>query len=61
MRRALADEPRTAFEVISSFLGGRELSAGALGWALQVTSAYLDHLVALGEVDAVDGSYRLSG
>ncbi len=61
VRRALADGPRTAFEVVTAFLGGRELPAGVLGWGLQVVSAYLDHLVALGEVVEVDGSYRLSG
>ncbi len=58
VRGALADGPRTVFEVVSGFLGGGELPPGMLGWGLQVTSAYIDHLAALGEVEASDEGPR---
>ena len=49
VRGALGDEPRTPYELLQSFVGGRELEPGTFGYAMQMVMSYLDHLTATGE------------
>ncbi len=54
VRDALGAEPRTAFEVAAEMIGPENLNPATASWALQITLAYIDHLVARGEVEAAD-------
>lgn len=55
VRGALADGPRTAFDVVPDLLG-ESFSPAAAAWGLQLALAYLDHLALAGEVERVGGS-----
>lgn len=56
VRKALAGEPKTAFEIVGDIIGPENLNAATAAWGLQLALAYLDHLVALGELEELDGS-----
>jgi len=56
VREALADEPRTPFEIVTFVLGVQELPPAAVSWGLSLTLCYLTHLELRGEVSRVDGS-----
>jgi glyoxylase-like metal-dependent hydrolase (beta-lactamase superfamily II) len=53
---ALADQPRTAFEIVSAGLGIERVPPAAMNWAMSLTLCYLRHLQVRGEVVRVDGS-----
>jgi glyoxylase-like metal-dependent hydrolase (beta-lactamase superfamily II) len=55
VRGALADGPRTAFEIIGDVVGPENLSPATAAWGLQLALAYLDHLALGGEVVEVEG------
>ena len=53
---AIAGEPRTGFEVATELIGPQNMNAATAAWGLQLSLAYLDHLVARGEAEvAADG------
>jgi glyoxylase-like metal-dependent hydrolase (beta-lactamase superfamily II) len=56
VRGALADGERTAFEVAGEVIGAENMSPATAAWGLQLALAYLDHLVAAGEVVEVEGA-----
>jgi glyoxylase-like metal-dependent hydrolase (beta-lactamase superfamily II) len=56
VREALAEEPRTPFEIVTFVLGVQELPPAAVSWGLSLTLCYLTHLELRGEVSRVDGS-----
>jgi glyoxylase-like metal-dependent hydrolase (beta-lactamase superfamily II) len=56
VRGALADRPRTAFEVAGEIVGAENLNPATAAWGLQLALAYLDHLVGDGELLEVDGA-----
>lgn len=56
VRAALADEERTAFEVVAEIVGPDNLNSPASAWVLQIVLSCLDHLAIAGEVEALDGS-----
>jgi glyoxylase-like metal-dependent hydrolase (beta-lactamase superfamily II) len=55
VRGALAGGPRTAFEIIGDIVGPENLNPATAAWGLQLARAYLDHLVAAGEVAQIAG------
>jgi glyoxylase-like metal-dependent hydrolase (beta-lactamase superfamily II) len=56
IRAALADGPRTAFEIVSAGLGIDEVPPAAMNWAMSLTLCYLRHLEVIGEVERVEGA-----
>ena len=56
VRRALDGEPRTAFEVVPELIGAEHLNAATAAWGLQMTLAYLEHLVLAGAHTEAEGS-----
>ncbi len=54
-RSALERGPQTAFEIIADIVGAENLNPATAAWGLQLARAYLDHLVALGEAQQVEG------
>jgi glyoxylase-like metal-dependent hydrolase (beta-lactamase superfamily II) len=56
IRGVLGGAERTAFEVVGEIAGPGELSPLSSGWMLQIVLSHLDHLAALGEVEAVADS-----
>ncbi len=56
MREALAEGPRTPFEIAAQALGIAHVPSAAMSWALSLTLCYLCHLELLGEVVRVEGS-----
>ena len=55
-RRLRRRRPRTAFELIGDLVGPENLTPATGAWGLQLALAYIDHLVARGELDEVEGS-----
>ena len=55
IRAALADEPRTAFEIAGAGIGLERVPPAAMSWAMSLTLAYLRRLEVLGQVERVDG------
>jgi len=55
VRGSVAHGPRTAFEVVESIVGPENLTPATSAWGLQMSLAYLDHLVAAGEVEEAEG------
>jgi glyoxylase-like metal-dependent hydrolase (beta-lactamase superfamily II) len=49
VRRRLTDEPRTAYEIVLAGAEGAELPPMAVGYALEMTLSYLEHLALGGE------------
>ena len=56
VRGAMDGEPLTAFEVVPELIGAENLNAATAAWGLQMTLAYLEHLVLAGELTEVEGS-----
>jgi glyoxylase-like metal-dependent hydrolase (beta-lactamase superfamily II) len=56
VRAGLAEEPRTAFELIGDVIGPENLNPATAAWGLQLSLAYLDHMALAGEVVEVEGS-----
>ena len=56
VRGALDGEPRTAFEVVPELIGAENLNPATAAWGLQMTLAYLEHLVLAGELTEAEGS-----
>jgi glyoxylase-like metal-dependent hydrolase (beta-lactamase superfamily II) len=56
VREAVSDGPRTVFEVVPELIGAENLNAATAAWGIQMTLAYLEHLVLAGELAEVDGS-----
>jgi len=50
VRSALAEGPRTAYEIAAGLLGVEELNEMQVGWGLSVALSYLDHLELRGDV-----------
>ena len=55
VRGAFANGPRTAFEIIGDIVGPENVTPATAAWGLQMSLAYLDHLVAAGELAEVEG------
>jgi glyoxylase-like metal-dependent hydrolase (beta-lactamase superfamily II) len=55
VRGAFASGPRTAFEIIGDIVGPENVTPATAAWGLQMALAYLDHLVAAGELAEVEG------
>lgn len=53
---ALADGPRTAFDIVSAGLGIERVPPAAMNWAMSLTLCYLRHLQVRGEVARVEDS-----
>jgi glyoxylase-like metal-dependent hydrolase (beta-lactamase superfamily II) len=56
VRRAIAGEPRTPFEIVPEMLGAEPASAMMVSWGLTETLCYLRHLELDGEAARVDGA-----
>jgi glyoxylase-like metal-dependent hydrolase (beta-lactamase superfamily II) len=56
VREALAEEPRTPYDIVSFVLGVQDLPPAAVSWGLSLTLCYLQHLERHGAVTKVDGS-----
>ena len=56
VRGALAEGEKMAFEIVGEIVGPENLNTPASAWALQIVLSCLDHLVILGEVEAVEGT-----
>jgi glyoxylase-like metal-dependent hydrolase (beta-lactamase superfamily II) len=56
MRRALADGPRTAFDLMPEVADPELPPPMMVGWGLSETLSYLTHLERRGEVERVDGA-----
>jgi glyoxylase-like metal-dependent hydrolase (beta-lactamase superfamily II) len=56
VRAALADEPRTAFEIVADIIGPENVNPATATWGLQLALAYTNHLERTGELVEVDGS-----
>jgi glyoxylase-like metal-dependent hydrolase (beta-lactamase superfamily II) len=55
VRGAFSAGPRTAFEIIGDIVGAENVTPATAAWGLQMALAYLDHLVAAGELVVLDG------
>ncbi len=56
VREALAEGPKTAFELIPAVVGPENLNPATAAWGLQLALAYLDHLGVTGEAAPEEGS-----
>ncbi|HEX7292970.1 MAG TPA: MBL fold metallo-hydrolase [Solirubrobacterales bacterium] len=56
VRASLAEEEKTAFEIVADIVGPENVNTPASAWALQIVLSCLDHLAILGEVERVDGT-----
>lgn len=61
VRRAIAGEPRTPFEIVPSLFGVEEVSPLMLNWGLSEALCYLAHLERREEATQQDGRWRLRG
>ena len=57
VRAAIADEPRTPFEIVPALVGPEASGGMAVSWGLSQALSYLDHLELLGEAER-DGRGR---
>jgi glyoxylase-like metal-dependent hydrolase (beta-lactamase superfamily II) len=55
IRRALADEPRTAYEIAGAGIGLERVPRAAMSWAMSLTLAYLRRMEVTGQVERIDG------
>jgi glyoxylase-like metal-dependent hydrolase (beta-lactamase superfamily II) len=55
VRGALAQGPKTAFEVVVALVGEANMTPATAAWGLQMALAYLDHLAVAGELAEVEG------
>ena len=56
MRATIDSGPQTAFEVATELIGADNLNPATAAWALQLSLAYLDHLVLAGEAAVEEDS-----
>ncbi len=56
VRESLAEQEKTAFEIVADIVGPENVNTPASAWALQIVLSCLDHLAILGEVERVDGT-----
>jgi len=56
VREALAEQERTAFEIVAEIVGAENLNTPASAWVLQIVLSCLDHLAISGEVETVAGT-----
>jgi glyoxylase-like metal-dependent hydrolase (beta-lactamase superfamily II) len=56
VREALAEEPRTPYDIVAFVLGVQDLPPAAVSWGLSLTLCYLQHLERHGAVEKVEGS-----
>jgi glyoxylase-like metal-dependent hydrolase (beta-lactamase superfamily II) len=56
VRASLAEDERTAFEIVAEILGPENVNSPASAWALQIVLSCLDHMAITGEAVAVDGT-----
>ena len=56
VRASLEQGERTAFEIVSDFLGPENVNGPASAWVLQIVLSFLDHMALAGEAVAVDGT-----
>ena len=56
IRAALADEPRTAFEIAGAGIGLERVPRAAMSWAMSLTLSYLRRMEVTGQVERVEGS-----
>jgi glyoxylase-like metal-dependent hydrolase (beta-lactamase superfamily II) len=56
VREALAEEPRTPYDIVAFVLGVQDLPPAAVSWGLSLTLCYLQHLELHGAVAKVEGS-----
>jgi glyoxylase-like metal-dependent hydrolase (beta-lactamase superfamily II) len=55
-REALAEEERTAFEIVAEIVGADNVNTPVSAWVLQIVLSCLDHLAILAEVEKVAGT-----
>jgi glyoxylase-like metal-dependent hydrolase (beta-lactamase superfamily II) len=55
VRRAIADEPRTAFEIVPKLMGTEDISPMMVNWAMSQILSYLRYLEVRGEAKKVEG------
>ncbi len=55
VRGAIAEEPRTPFEIVPILMGVEELTPMLVNWGLSETLCYLRHLELAGEAEKVEG------
>jgi glyoxylase-like metal-dependent hydrolase (beta-lactamase superfamily II) len=55
VRRAIADGPRTPFEIVPALVGEEAPSQMMVSWGLSEVLCYLTHLERLGEAAAIEG------
>ncbi len=56
VRATIDSGPQTAFEVATELIGADNLNPATAAWALQLSLAYLDHLVLAGEAEVEEDS-----
>ena len=56
VRRAIAEEPRTPFQIVPFLVGDEAPSEMIVSWGLSEVLCYLRHLEARGEAGALDGA-----
>lgn len=55
VRRSLAEGPRTPYAIVEEWLSQDDPPPAAVGYGLELTRSYLDHLAALGEARRIEG------
>ena len=56
VRDALAEQERTAFEIVAEILGPDNVNGPASAWVLQIVLSFLDHMAIAGEVAPIKGT-----
>ena len=56
VRDSLAEQEKTAFEIVADVVGPENVNTPASAWALQIVLSCLDHLAIKGEVRRVEGT-----
>jgi glyoxylase-like metal-dependent hydrolase (beta-lactamase superfamily II) len=56
VRKALAGEERTGFEIVAELLGPENLERPVSAWMLQIVLSVLDHMALAGEAAELEGS-----
>ena len=54
VRAAIAERPRTPFDIVPELVGGQASGQIAVSWGLAQALSYLDHLELLGEAERSD-------
>jgi glyoxylase-like metal-dependent hydrolase (beta-lactamase superfamily II) len=56
VRRTLEEGPKSPFEIVLEWLGRDDPPPAAVGYGLELTLSYLDHLAILGEARRAEGA-----